>query len=133
VVVDSCLVPAIKFLHPFMEAPSTPGCSAEHHTHSRTAPTRMEDGVGGAARSRACIPISQTRRRVHSLCGSLLPLSCEHVLRSELRRRPCEWVPRGVAVLRPVRAARPAHRANASQFCCRVARHGSGACQNFYL
>ena len=24
-------------------------------------------------------------------------------------------------------------RANASQFCCRVARHGTGACQNFYL
>ena len=63
-----------------MEAPSTrntthiPCGSAEHHTHSRTAPTRMEDGVGGAARSRACIPISHTRRRVHSLCGCLLPL-----------------------------------------------------------
>ena len=35
--------------------------------------------MGGAARSRACIPISHTTRRVHSLCGSLLPLPCARI------------------------------------------------------
>ena len=46
---------------------------SEHH------PDHTEDGVGGAACSRACIPISHTTRRVHSLCGSLLPLPCARI------------------------------------------------------